>query len=130
MQISIEYPSTWEITQDEDGVSLNPPVGWFNGLQVIREPIFPSETPEDYARENLNERRPIEIIEFEETTVNEQPAYKARYNSSNDYIITLSHFLETDDYTGYHLHYSGHNDEFARILPIIEKMVNSFRIAR
>ena len=44
--------------------------------------------------------------------------------------MTLSYFMATDDYTGYHLLYAPdfRDDNSTQRVPMIERMVNSFKI--
>jgi hypothetical protein len=95
------------------------------------ENVFPTDTPEDYMRQVVNEDRgsQTQIIGLNKTTVNERPAYRAHYN--DDYATTLQYFLvDTSDYTGYTLEYEVGNDVFAKYLPIFERMENSFEITK
>jgi hypothetical protein len=114
----------------------------YDDFDVIVEPILTDHS--EYARDILNERRGssenLELIGLNETSINGQPATRAQYHTGylgGDGIMTLSYFMVTDDYTGYRLLYEIEDDDdtidddqFSRYLPLIERMVNSFRITR
>ena len=103
LQFSIEYPSTWDIDQDEDIISFK--IDPYNDLDVVVEPLLTLD-PSEYAREKLNEQRKydLEIIGLNETTINGQPAYRSQYHESGD-TMGLSYFIVTEDYKGYRLKY-------------------------
>jgi hypothetical protein len=130
LQFIIEYPSTWDIRQDEDMVSFEIP-DTYSDFDVIVEPLLTLDHSE-YARDTLNERRQysLEIVGLNETSINGQPATMAQYDSAGT--MTLSYFMVTDDYTGYRLLYAPdfRDDSSTQRMPIIEKMANSFRITK
>jgi hypothetical protein len=132
LQFSIGYPSNWTVSQGEDTASFE--ISDTNEeFNVLTEP-FLSLDPSEYAREKLNEQRKygLEIIGLNETSINRQPAAQAQYRISTlpSETMALSYFMVTDDYTGYRLLYAVDDDEFSRYLPIIERMVSTFRITK
>jgi hypothetical protein len=113
LQFSIEHPSTWNITGEEDKISFGTPelLSFF----IITEPLGTLD-PSEYARENLNSIRTpdLKIISLNETTVDGHPASRVQFDknhtsstdpSSYGNITTLAYFIVTDDYTGYVLTY-------------------------
>jgi hypothetical protein len=130
LQFTIEYPSTWDIRQDEDIVSFEIP-DTYSDFDVIVEPLLTLDHSE-YARDTLNERRKysLEIVGLNETSINGQPATMAQYDSAGT--MTLSYFMVTDDYTGYRLLYAPdfRDDNSTQRMPMIERMANTFRITK
>jgi hypothetical protein len=130
LQFTIEYPSTWDINQDEDMVSFQIP-DTYSDFDVIVEPLLTLDHSE-YARDTLNERRKysLEIIGLNETSINGQPATMAQYDDAGT--MTLSYFMVTDDYTGYRLLYAPdfRDDNSSQRMPMIENMTNSFKITK
>jgi hypothetical protein len=126
LQFTIEYPSTWDIRQSEDQISFEIP-DTYTEFEVTVEPLLTG-----YARDTLNERRQFisEIVGLNETSINGQPAAMAQYDDAGT--MTLSYFMVTDDYTGYRLLYSPdfREDNPTQHLPVIDRMVNSFRITK
>lgn len=131
LQFSIEYPSTWNITAEEDKVSFETPVP----LQffIITEPLSTLD-PSEYARENINSIRTSDtkIISMNEITINGHPASRVQFNwvRQNITLTTLVYFMVTDDYTGYALTSMTGDFDFTKHLPTIERMVNSFNITK
>jgi hypothetical protein len=139
LQFSIEYPSTWNITEEEDKISFETPtVGPYSTYAhffITREPLQTTLDPLEYARENINSIRTPDIknISLNETTINGHPASRVQFDNFKDEDIaltTLVYFMVTDDYTGYVLTYMTRDTEFTKHLPTIEMMVNSFNITK
>jgi hypothetical protein len=130
LQFTIEYPSTWDIRQNEDQISFEIP-DTYTELEVTVEPLLTLDHSE-YARDTLNERRQFisEIVGLNETSINGQPATMAQYDDAGT--MALSYFMVTDDYTGYRLLYSPdfREDNPTQYMPMIDRMVNSFRITK
>ena len=132
LQFTIEYPSTWDILQNEDQISFEIPDTYSQTeFEVTVEPLLTLDHSE-YARDTLNERRQFisEIVGLNETSINGQPATMAQYDDAGT--MTLSYFMVTDDYTGYRLLYSPdfREDNPTQHMPVIDRMVNSFRITK
>jgi hypothetical protein len=130
LQFSIEHPSTWEIVQYEDMISFLIPDTYYT-LSVETEPLLTLDHS-DYARDTLNEIRgrvKMEVIGINETSINGHPATMAQYHSGGNSTF-LGYFMVTDDHTGYQVSYATDDDQFSRYMPIIDRMVSTFKITK
>ncbi|HSA75555.1 MAG TPA: hypothetical protein VLE21_05135 [Candidatus Nitrosocosmicus sp.] len=152
--ISMKYPSTWSVNETdltpEDRVDLIAefvsPFETFNDtyteyVQINRDDgIFYNADLKEYLQEGINaytnSTNNFTIIESSTSdTLSGQPAYSLTYTQTlsdedGQQPIMLKNF-ETGilvNNTAYYIAYIGHEDRFDTYLPIIEQMINSFKL--
>ena len=148
MNIKIGYPSVWKTTEH---ISANTKVLEFIAPPESHMDTFPpvvtvsvrnltlsnNVTLDMYTKENLNEAKrslpSFELVESNDTTLSNLKAHKIVYTfvspnpSAQLHFQTMNIWTIQDDKV-YTFTYSDSRLEYSRHLPIIQKMVDSFKI--
>jgi len=147
---TIQYPSNWDVTDENDMVTLSDPNDIPFSGSVLLSKYSDIDVPlDDFVTANLERYNKTWTGETTETTnfkllgssttdqtLGGQPAYKLEYTQqvrnleTDETIILRSTEIGAkfgNDY--YTLIYTGRDDLYAELLPIARKMVDTFQVA-
>jgi len=139
-QVSIQYPSDWEprpagfgtvigffspLEGDSDQFSENLNIG----VQPLLRPMTLDEIIDDTVSTLEKQTTDFKLITVEQTILANQTARKMVYQLTSEELHLMGEiFVTIKDHKQYYLTFGAESENFARYLPIVEKMVESFQI--
>jgi len=137
--VVIQYPNDWEVATEIRGVIVaffspleNEDDQFSESLTVGSQVVLDNVTLDISVNNTINyfkQFSDFNLIDSQPTTLAQNPAWKIVYQlSSQERDVKTIKVFTIKDHVGYSITFGAESENFAKYLPIVEKMIQSFMI--